>query len=159
MTKKEKVLQDLWIKADFKKGIEVFDMPQIPVEPYAKKLWIVTHDYLVKLPIKVKKKKVKVNFIIPRGFIFDGASVPRIFKRITNGANNPQKLVAAAVHDYIYRYGNLSKDIGDTLFKFLLRKHYVSGFISRIMFRAVHMRLGGGIAWKGHRKRQKKAGF
>jgi len=56
---------------------------------------------LLKVYVKDKRKNTEYDFEIPKGYCFDGASVPRFFWRII-GANTDNKfLVAAMVHDYM----------------------------------------------------------
>lgn len=42
------------------------------------------------------------TFIIPKGFIFDGASIPRLFWNILSP--NGYLFLAALIHDFIYKY-------------------------------------------------------
>lgn len=63
------------------------------------------YPFINKVALKIclndKKKNVIYNFIIPKGYCFDGASVPRFFWRII-GANTDNKfLVASMIHDYM----------------------------------------------------------
>ena len=48
-----------------------------------------------------KEKSRKYNFIIPKGYCFDGASVPRFFWRIIGSNTDNKFLVAALIHDYM----------------------------------------------------------
>ena len=45
--------------------------------------------------------KLPDEFIIPKGYCFDGASIPRIFWRIIGPNTDNTFLVAAMVHDYL----------------------------------------------------------
>ena len=79
---------------------------------------------------------------IPKGFIFDGASIPPIFWGIL--MLHPFHMRcrrAGMVHDYMYTIGK--KDLGDKLFKSILKEDGCNSFQSRIMFWAV--RLFGGM--------------
>ena len=51
--------------------------------------------------IEDKKKKKSYSFEIPKGYCFDGASVPRFFWRIIGSNTDNKFLVAAMVHDYM----------------------------------------------------------
>ena len=157
MNKKQKALQDAKLRADFPKGIKYFKRKQPLIRPLAYNLWILEENYHFKDKIKIDGKWIKVDCIIPKGTIFDGCSVPRWLKRATNGANNPQKILGALIHDWIYNQGIYSKEVADLLFAKILLEHYVS---KPIVFK---MKWGvilfAGFAWEGHRKRQEKLGY
>ena len=153
MSKYEKAIQDAKLKAEFPKGIKLFKRKQPKVQPLGFNVWLLLENYHFKGKVKIDGKWVKVDFVAKKGFVFDGCSVPRALKIATNGANNPQKILAALIHDWIYLYGNYSKEVADVLFAQLLHEHFVQG---RIVFK---MKWGvilfAGFAWEGHRKRQK----
>lgn len=44
----------------------------------------------------------KIEILIPRGFIFDGASIPRFFWRIVGHPFHPKRLIAALIHDALF---------------------------------------------------------
>ncbi len=48
-----------------------------------------------------KKKNKFYKFVIPKGYCFDGASVPRFFWRIIGSNTDNKFLVAAMVHDFM----------------------------------------------------------
>jgi hypothetical protein len=54
--------------------------------------------------------------IIPRGFVTDGASVPRFFWRILGSPMEPRTCAAAIRHDYAYQTGALSRREADDCF-------------------------------------------
>ncbi len=110
----------------------------------------------------------EIELIIPKGFIFDGASIPRPFWAILNPIG--LLLLPGLLHDYAYKYNQLwqvvdgkvisyeegaNKDFWDVLFKNVGRE--VNGFflINGIAWLAVA--LGGSGAWDGHRKLGLKA--
>ena len=55
----------------------------------------------LKIEIKDKKKNKQYLFEIPKGYCFDGASVPRFFWRIIGSNTDNKFLIAAMVHDYM----------------------------------------------------------
>ena len=70
-----------------------------------KKKSIKKYPFINKKPLKVRlvdnKKKKTYEFTIPKGYCYDGASVPRFFWRVI-GANTDNKfLIAALVHDVL----------------------------------------------------------
>jgi hypothetical protein len=63
-------------------------MNRVVLKPYSKDQFIVVNEYKYK------------EWIVPEGYITDGASVPRIFWSIFP-PNRPLYLSAAVVHDYL----------------------------------------------------------
>ena len=148
------VLQNEKLKADFPEGIKPFERVQPLVRPFSYKLWKLEENYHYVDKLVFDGEVLDIDFTISKGFKFDGCSVPRWLKRLTNGANNPQKLLAALIHDYIYFKGNYSKEVADMLFAKLLKEHDVETFIVWQMKWGVV--LFAGWAWQGHRDRQEK---
>ena len=119
--------------------------------------WEITSDFLFTID--------NTNYVIPKGFIFDGASVPKYFRSWLSPMG--VLLVGGLVHDYAYKYetlrlsGNKAKALTkknqkwcDQLFRDI--NIDVNGFkiINYIAYYA--LRLGGWLAWNGHRKRNMK---
>ena len=99
------------------------------------------------------------TYVIPKGFVFDGASVPKYFRSWLSPMG--VLLIAGLVHDYGYKYGCL------LIHKSKIKLHYSqkgldvlfvriaiadNGFtiINWIAYYA--LRLGGWYAWNQHRK-------
>ena len=89
------------------------------------------------------KKERNYGFTIPKGYCFDGASIPRLFWRIIGAPTDNSFLIAAMVHDtlcenhyYIMNDRQLSTDVFNALletsrvgkFKRYLMKHSVNLF-------------------------------
>ncbi len=56
---------------------------------------------ILKVQLFDKKKKKSYKFEIPKGYCYDGASIPRFFWRVI-GANTDNKfLIAALIHDVL----------------------------------------------------------
>ena len=95
---------------------------------------------LLKVFVKDKRKNMGYDFEIPKGYCFDGASVPRFFWRII-GANTDNKfLVAAMVHDYMCEnhtcVGN-DRAISTLIFDSLLKTSEVGNFKRFLMKNSV----------------------
>lgn len=104
---------------------------------------------------------------VPKGYVFDGASIPRVFWRVIGGPWGPYR-DAAAVHDYLYSHGHLAfpdepdadgnrrpsitREEADNIFHRIMLEVGISRFKASLMRRAV--RLGGGKAWKDYRRAQ-----
>jgi len=100
------------------------------------------------------------QYKVPAGFVFDGASVPKYFRSWLSPMG--VLLIAGLVHDYGYKHAKLKMYNGvatevnnqkyfDKLFRDIAIE--INGFklINYIAYYA--LRLGGFIAWRGHRKR------
>lgn len=95
---------------------------------------------LLKVFVKDKRKNTEYDFEIPKGYCFDGASVPRFFWRII-GANTDNKfLVAAMVHDYMCEnhtcVGN-DRALSTLIFDSLLKTSEVGNFKRFLMKNSV----------------------
>jgi hypothetical protein len=96
---------------------------------------------------------------IPRGFITDFASIPRMFWSILPPTGKYGK--AAVVHDWLYRYPRLqfikdgslvlvSKELCDAIFDEAMEVLGVGSVTRSILYCGVH--LGGGSTWRKYRK-------
>lgn len=106
------------------------------------------------------------NYVIPKGFVFDGASVPKFLASWLSPVG--VLLVGGLVHDYAYKYEMLLKKGKKETSHTLTQKE------ADIIFRDINieqngfhlmnylaywaLRLGGFVAWNGHRKRNCKIG-
>ena len=83
----------------------------------------------LKLRLEDYEKNKQYEFIIPKGYCFDGASIPRFFWRII-GANTDNKfLIPALVHDILcenHDYINSDRSFSTNIFNALLECSEVS---------------------------------
>jgi hypothetical protein len=114
---------------------------------------------------KLKEDTEIAEIVLPKDFLFDGASIPRIFWFILSPVG--LLMIPGLIHDYGYRYnqlwqkqvnGNIEpymKEAGrkawDDLFKTVGEQ--VNGFAGIDMIAWLGLRLGGWLAWWGHRRR------
>ena len=128
----------------------------------AKRTWCVAQDWVFELPLGGPR------CVIPAGFIFDGASIPRIFWWFLSPTG--LLLIPGLIHDFAYRYDLLlrrgednslitvhigyGKDHWYRLFRVLTQKINNVFLLHWIVWLAVS--LGGAIAWKNNRKRNEK---
>ena len=91
------------------------------------------------------------NLKIPKGFIFDGASIPRCLWWFLSPVG--LLLIAGLVHDYHYKHKSHHRDDCDLLFRDLIRIITGTTIIPWIAWAAV--RIGGWKAWKEHRENDK----
>ena len=104
------------------------------------------------------------EYIIPAGFQFDGASIPKFLRTFFSPVG--VLLVGGLVHDYAYKYktllkankkdtmGELSQKRADEIFRDI--NIVVNCFYSMNYLAYWSLRIGGFVAWNGHRKRDSK---
>jgi hypothetical protein len=96
------------------------------------------------------------GFHIPKGFIFDGASIPRPLWWFLSPVG--LLLIPGLIHDWGYRYNtgsgvksNISdRGIWDILFRQIIKEVTDTTIIPWIAWAAV--RIGGWKAWRKHRR-------
>ena len=105
-----------------------------------------------------------VEYIIPKGFQFDGASIPKFLRTFFSPVG--VLLMGGLVHDYMYKYACLKRTDkkgslllvdqkrADQIFRDINIE--VNGFYFMNYLSYWSLRLGGWVAWNGHRKREKK---
>ena len=104
------------------------------------------------------------EYVIPAGFQFDGASIPKFLRTFFSPVG--VLLIGGLVHDYAYKYKTLLKrNKKDTMGEITQKKAdeifrdiniIVNGFYSMNRLAYWSLRLGGFVAWNGHRKRNSK---
>ena len=104
------------------------------------------------------------EYIIPKGFEFDGASVPKFLATFLSPVG--VLLIGGLVHDYMYKYtackpstskGSLlivDQKKADQIFRDINIE--VNGFYFMNYLAYWSLRIGGFVAWNGHRKRNEK---
>ena len=117
------------------------------------RLWELTKDWHYTID--------DVEYVVPKGFQFDGASVPKFLRTFFSPVGI--MLIGGLVHDYGYKYETLllkgkKKTIGiknqkwmDEVFRDI--NINVNGFYVFNLLSYYSLRLAGFIAWNGHRKR------
>ena len=105
----------------------------------------------------------KQNFVIPKGFKFDGASVPKFLAQFLSPVG--VLLIGGLIHDYGYKYETLllknGKTIGirsqqwmDKTFRDINIE--VNGFYFLNYLAYWALRIGGFVAWNKHRDANEK---
>jgi hypothetical protein len=118
--------------------------------------WVLTDDW-----------KYNINgeeYVIPSGFQFDGASIPKFLRSFFSPVG--VLLIGGLVHDYAYKYKTLlKKNKKDTMGELTQKKAdeifrdinvIVNGFYTMNRLAYWSLRIGGFVAWNGHRKRNAK---
>lgn len=100
-------------------------------------LYLLVKDY--------KLKCGRYEFVIPKGFAFDGASIPSIAWHGIGTPFEPQFMLPSMVHDWIYIVHTYSREEADDLFYELLKENGVKEAKAFVMWMAV--RAGGWYGW------------
>ena len=118
--------------------------------------WEITKDWHYKID--------GTDCVIPAGFQFDGASIPKFLRAFFSPVG--VLLVGGLVHDYAYKYttllkknkketiGQLNQKRADQIFRDI--NCNVNGFYTMNYLAYWSLRIGGFVAWNGHRKRNAK---
>ncbi len=117
--------------------------------------WEITKDFYFSLKGE--------EYVIPQGFQFDGASVPKFLAMWLSPTG--VLLMGGLIHDYGYKYGTLLRSdrttIGsksqkwmDTLFRDICIQQNGFKLLNYLAYWA--LRVGGFVAWNGHRKHEPK---
>ena len=87
------------------------------------------------------KKKGKVyNFAIPKGYCYDGASIPKLFHRIIGANTDNSFLIAALIHDAMcenHQYIDNDRAFSTEVFNALLKEAEVGNFKRFLMKNSV----------------------
>ena len=115
--------------------------------------WTVAKDFHYKLR--------GVEYVIPKGFTFDGASVPKFLASFLSPVG--VLLIGGLIHDYAYKYAALkpkndkhallivNQKEADIIFRDINIEINGFHFLNYLAYWA--LRIGGFVAWNGHRKR------
>jgi hypothetical protein len=141
----------------------------IPIKTKGKGFWkgIVMWLLTTRNWVLVDDWKYNINgqeYVIPEGFQFDGASIPKFLRTFFSPVG--VLLIGGLVHDYAYKYKTLLKKNKKTTMGDLTQKQadeifrdiniIVNGFYVMNYLSYYSLRLGGFLAWNGHRKRNAK---
>ena len=118
--------------------------------------WVLTEDWKYNIDDE--------EYVIPAGFQFDGASIPKFLRAFFSPVG--VLLMGGLVHDYAYKYktllqknkkdtmGELTQKRADEIFRDI--NIIVNGFYTMNRLAYWSLRIGGFMAWNGHRKRNAK---
>ena len=104
------------------------------------------------------------DYVIPKGFTFYGASIPKFLRTFFSPVG--VLLIGGLVHDYMYKYAHckpvsakgallvVDQKKADQIFRDI--NIVVNGFYTMNYLAYWSLRIGGFVAWNGHRKRDNK---
>lgn len=111
-----------------------------------KRKYEVAEDYDFRFRVGPDEHRVAIT--VPRGFRYDGASIPPAGWHLTFTPFNPMVMLPALVHDYLYGMPlyQVDRATADSLMYHMLRENGVDRITAEIMYRAV--RVGGRGHWQ-----------
>ena len=123
------------LKVKVKTPLIVQGVPKTTKAPWLKKStrkWEVFYDFHATID--------EVDWIIPRGYVFDGASIPR-FLWIFWTPTNEESWEASCVHDYFYSHATdqVTKKFADDVFRQMLINAGASKMKVFLFFHAVRL--------------------
>lgn len=92
--------------------------------------------YELVMPITWQDEKYVI--MVPAGFVYDGASVPKALRSVIPSFGGRYDR-ASALHDYLYSHGSISRRECDKIFYHALRDDKVRWVQAKIMYFAVRL--------------------
>lgn len=131
-------------------GIFFSEIPHIGIRYYVpsmnekERISIEKYPFINKRNLRVRlvdnKKNKTYNFEIPKGYCYDGASIPRFFWRIIGSNTDNKFLIPALVHDILcenHKYVDNDRRFSTEVFNALLEASEVSSFKRFLMKKSV----------------------
>jgi Protein of unknown function (DUF1353) len=145
----DKILADRWMTIwnETDKPITRAPFGALRLFRFADPMWAVDVSDIGWYPETTDSKNL-LKVTVPRGFVTDFATIPRIFWSLM--PRDGKYAFAAIVHDYLYWEQNVSRENADYIFKALMIDFKVSESSIIAIYNAV--RLFGGRAWDENKK-------
>lgn len=92
------------------------------------------------LKVTIKYQDKSYRFDIPKGYKWDGATIPKFFWRIVGSSTQPEFLIASCIHDVLCENHNLidnNRNLSSLIFRELLIVAGVGKTKSQIMYLTV----------------------
>ena len=132
----------LAIKFDIRPDVRMrYALPSMDIkekESIRKYPFINCRDLNVELHDFINGKKY--DFVIPKNYCWDGASIPRIFWRLIGTKTDPAFLIPSLIHDVLCEHHNYVENnryFANKIFERLLYVSGVSDFSRWLMFHSV----------------------
>jgi Protein of unknown function (DUF1353) len=104
------------------------------------------------VPDKAADQPSMSSFTVPKGFVTDFASIPRVFWSILRPDGN--YAYSAVLHDFLYWDQSRPREIADSIFRESMLNFKVSQATVKVIYDAV--RTGGQSAWNSNRDLKQK---
>ncbi len=85
----------------------------------------------LKVLLKDYKRQKEYSFMVPKGYCYDGASIPRLFWRVIGSNTDNRFLIAALIHDVLcenHNYVENDRHFSTEVFNALLESSGVNKF-------------------------------
>lgn len=95
---------------------------------------------LQQIEVTIKYKDNTYKFSVPKGYRWDGATIPRIFWRLIGAKTDPRFLIPSMIHDVLCEnkhYVDYNRYLADKVFERLLFVAGVPAFTRWLMFHSV----------------------
>lgn len=140
-----------WYKSD-KLSIFFSNAPHVcvrypfPSSTESEKKSIKKYPFICKTKLDVKLfdhiKEKSYGFTIPKGYCYDGASIPRMFWRLIGAPTDNEFLIPALIHDVLcenHRYVDNDREFSTEVFNALLEVSEVGKFKRILMKNSVNI--------------------
>ena len=87
-----------------------------------------------------------LDFDVPAGFLFDGASIPRFLWRLCGSPYDSPRIIAALAHDYLYSSQILERKTADRIYRDMQIALGIASWKAYTEYYA--LRAFGGFAWR-----------
>ncbi len=122
-------------------GVFFDDIPHVGIRYYIpsmtkdEKKSVEKYPFICKKELKVQlldyKKNKKYDFTIPKGYCYDGASIPRLFWRVIGSNTDNRFLIPALIHDVLcenHSYIDNDRVFSSEVFNALLEANGINSF-------------------------------
>lgn len=90
----------------------------------------------------------RFSVAVRRGFVFDGASIPRVLWRLCGHPLEVPRVAAALAHDWLYASHAVGRADADAIYREICRMVGIGWLRRGVEYLA--LRLCGGAAWRSH---------
>ena len=118
----------------------------LPTATESEEKSIKQYPFICKRSLKVtlfdKVKQKKYEFTIPKGYCYDGSTIPRLFWRVIGSKTDNTFLIGALIHDTLtenHHYIDNDRRFSSEVFRELLLVGGVGKFKARVMSEAVDL--------------------
>ena len=87
-----------------------------------------------------------LDFTVPAGFTFDGASIPRFLWRLCGSPYDAPRVIAALAHDFLYSVHVCDRKTADAIYRDMQITLGIAGWKARVEYAA--LRIFGSAAWR-----------